>query len=131
MKKRRLIPLLLMLFFFLCAVSCVLFMGSGMKKEVQELDETEVVPLSAVKDGTYTASAETTLVKAEVSVTVKDHTFVSISILRHDNGKGKDAERIVCDMVAENSSEVDIIAGATASSKVIRAAVRKALLQGV
>ena len=91
-----------------------------MGKEVDLLDQTKAVPLSSVKDGSYSALSETALIKAEVSVTVEDHRIISISILKHDNGKGKDAEKTVESMMEENTSEVEIIRGATASRLVIR-----------
>ena len=45
--------------------------------------------------------------------------------------KGKKAEAIVKQMIVENSTEADVIAGATMSSKVIRAALIDALKEGI
>ena len=131
MKKRRIISLTILIVILFSIVSCIAMIGKNMEKEVAAIDETEAVSLSFVNDGTYEGKAETTLVKAEVSVRVENHKIVSIDILRHDNGKGENAEKIVGEMVKENTSEVDIITGATASSKVIRAAVRNALQKGI
>ena len=38
---------------------------------------------------------------------------------------------MIPEMIKNNTSEVDIVSGATLSSKVIRAAVRNALSQGI
>ena len=45
--------------------------------------------------------------------------------------KGKKAEAIVKQIIAENSTEADVIDGATMSSKVIRAALIDALKEGI
>jgi uncharacterized protein with FMN-binding domain len=83
--------------------------------------------MTKVEDGTYTGSADGSIVKATVEVTVKDHTITGIKIVKHDNGKGKPAEVIVNDIIAKNSLEVDAISGATHSSNVIKTAVLNAL----
>lgn len=83
--------------------------------------------LSTVEDGTYTGSADGSIVKATVEVTVKNHVITAITIVNHDNGKGKPAEAIVQDIVEHNSLEVDAISGATHSSNIIKAAVLDAL----
>ena len=62
---------------------------------------------------------------------VENHKLMDIKIIRHENGKGKKAEAIVKQMIAENSTEADVIAGATMSSKVIRAALIDALKEGI
>lgn len=54
-----------------------------------------------------------------------------IQLLRHENGKGAPAEAMLPEMLRQNTSEVDIVSGATMSSKAIRAAVRDALAKGV
>lgn len=74
---------------------------------------------------------ETPLVKAEVSVTVRNHRITAIDIIRHDCGTGKKAEAIIDEMVRLNTSEAELVSGATLSSKVIRAGVRNALASGL
>ena len=63
-------------------------------------------------------------------MTVKEGRLESIEILRHENGKGKQAEAIVDDMVKNNDSRVELVSGATVSSICIRSAVRNAWAQG-
>ena len=84
-----------------------------------------------MEDGIYREKVETMLVKAEVEVSVKNHKIISISIIKHDNGKGKPAEAIIDDIVKDNSTDVELIAGATMSSLVIRAAVIDAVNKGI
>ena len=93
--------------------------------------ENVTIDMSQVKDGIYEGSSDGGLVKVEVEVEVKDHTITAIHLLRHDNGKGKPAEAMLDDMVAQNTDDVDAVSGATASSKTIRNAVNKALQKGL
>ena len=69
--------------------------------------------------------------QVEVSVTVRNHRITVIDIIRHDCGTGKKAEAIIDEMVRLNTSEAELVSGATLSSKVIRAAVRNALAAGL
>lgn len=112
------------------AVVFVMNLGSKMKKDMKNLEYASV-DMKKVRDGSYIGESETTLVKVKVQVTVKDHEIQKIEILRHDNGKGKPAEKIVDEMVAENNYEVDAVSSATMSSEVIKSAVSKALKEGM
>ena len=99
-------------------------------REVKALDKAPV-PISSVADGVYEGSAETTLVKARVRVTVAGGRIDNVEILEHQCGKGKPANVIVDDMARNNYVDVDAVAGATISSEVIKAAVRDALRNGL
>ena len=89
------------------------------------------IDLRQVTDGTYEGSCDTGVVNATAVVTVQDHTITNISLTRHDNGKGAPAEAILGQMLREQSTDVDIVSGATCSSRVIRKAVENALEKGV
>ena len=91
----------------------------------------EDVDISGIADGVYKGSYETTLVKAQVEVTVKEHKITDIKLLKHDNGKGKAAESITEDVVKSGSLQVDSVSGATHSSKVILKAIENALKNAV
>ncbi len=58
---------------------------------------------------------------------VENHTITDIDILKHDNGKGKAAEAITSDVIKNQSVQVDVVTGATYSSKVILKAIENAL----
>lgn len=85
------------------------------------------VDLSTVPDGDYYGAYEVFPIAVEVKVVVADHAIQSIEILRHQNGRGEAAETIVNDVIADQSLEVDAVAGATYSSKVILLAIKDAL----
>ena len=107
-----------------------LAMSRQIRRTYQWLDAVPVMELSQVRDGVWEGEEETTLVKAAVRVTVKDHRMLEIQLTRHENGKGTPAEAMLPEMVRRNTSEVDTVSGATMSGKVIRAAVRNALAKG-
>lgn len=86
----------------------------------------EEVDLSSVGDGIYTGYSDSGVVKVRVEVIVKNHRFESIKILEHKNGKGKDAESIINDIIKEQRITVDVISGATYSSLIIQDALQKA-----
>ena len=131
MKKIFRVFIVLILFILILVVSCTAMMNKEMEKEKNELMLVEDPDLSKVEDGIYRGKVETMLVKAEVEVSVKNHKIISISIIKHDNGKGKPAEAIIDDIVKDNSTDVELIAGATMSSLVIRAAVIDAVNKGI
>ena len=131
MKNIFLFFIVLILFILILVVSCTAMMNKEMEKAKNELMLVEDPDLSKVEDGTYKGKVETMLVKVELEVSVKNHKIISISIIKHDNGKGKPAEAIIDDIVKDNSTDVELIAGATMSSLVIRAAVIDAVNKGI
>ena len=131
MKKIFRVFIVLIFFVLILVVSCTAMMNKEMEKAKNELMLVEDPDLSKVEYGIYRGKVETMLVKAEVEVSVKNHKIISISIIKHENGKGKPAEAIVDAIVKDNSTDVELIAGATMSSLVIRAAVIDAVNKGI
>lgn len=131
MKKAVKIIVVIGVIIAVLVVAAGVFMNSRIEKTYEYLDRIPSVELSDVKDGTYEGSEDTDLVKVTVSVTVESHKISDIQLIRHENGKGTPAESMIDEMIRQDTSEVDEVSGATMSSKVIRAAVRNALAQGV
>lgn len=100
-------------------------------KEKVAAIEIEDLDLQAVADGEYLGEYDVRLVKAAVKVVVRNHRIESIELLRHDNGRGEDAEVIPGQVVKAQSLRVDTISGATTSSKVILEAIELALKKGM
>ncbi len=123
---------------YIVVVAIVILAGIGIamastlgnyKKQVEAIHITGV-DLTEVQDGTYDGSCETLMVSADVRVTVKDHQITDIELVRHNNGKGAPAEVIPQKIIEAQSLEVDIVSGATDSSKVILKATENALTLG-
>lgn len=88
------------------------------------------IDLSGISDGTYTRDADNGLVKVSASVEVQNGRITDITLLKHDNLLGKPAEKIIDNIIAEQSLQVDAISSATYSSDTIRKAVENALRNG-
>ena len=123
--KKLLIALIIFIVFMI--MSCQVMVNNVVKS----VDSRPIIDINDVKDGVYFGKEETPLVSVEVNVTVNDKRIIDIALLKHENGMGEKAEEMIPEMIKNNTSEVDIVSGATLSSKVIRAAVRNALSQGI
>jgi len=81
-----------------------------------------------LKDGTYEGSYRGGPNKASVQVTIKDNGIVNIEISQHQAWRGGIAEAaIVKRIIANQSTKVDAVSGATNSSRVIMNAVQNAI----
>jgi uncharacterized protein with FMN-binding domain len=85
------------------------------------------IDMNSLTDGTYRGKAKHWPVAADVEVVVADKRIESITILRHRQGRGKQAEVITDHIIARQSLDVDVISGATLSSRTIIEAAENAL----
>jgi uncharacterized protein with FMN-binding domain len=83
--------------------------------------------LSNISDGTYRGNSKVGPVRVTLDVTVKDRSITAINLIKHFNGLGKKAEAIVPKIIEAQSLAVDVVSGATGSSKAILKAVENAL----
>ena len=128
MKRIRAIIFIILSVLIIAAISAVMGYRT-IEANLERLEDMEIkkIDLSRVADGTYTGSCQVFPVSAEVRVTVKDGRIASIKLVEHKNGRGTAAEIITDRVVRAQTSEVDIISGATYSSKVILKAIENAL----
>lgn len=109
--------------------------GCRTAKEVQKTMAMEIagVDLDKVADGTYQGSHPVGIMKYVVDVTVKDHKIASIDIVEAFSGNehSRKGQAILDTVVANQSLEVDVITGATVTSKAYLAAIRDALTKGL
>ena len=98
-----------------------------------KLPEIEIksVDLKKVSDGSYTGEYKAGPVLAIVSVNVKNNKISDVKIVKHECGLGKKAEKITNEIEKSQSLNVDVISGATLSSKVILKAAETALEKGM
>lgn len=113
----------------LVLVLLAVFIGLKNKK----IDEVQVdnINISDIKDGNYSGEYSTKLLSVKVEVSVEDNKIKNILISEHKNGLGKKAEKIVDEMVENQTIQVDSVSGATASSNAIKKAVEAALKKGL
>jgi len=91
--------------------------------------EIESIQINEVDDGIYHGEYGVFPVSVELNVEVKDHQIIEIDIIKHDNGQGKPAESIINSVIEQNSIDVDVISGASYSSRTILQAISNALNQ--
>ena len=82
------------------------------------------------KDGTYTGVGQGKNPDLKVAVTIKDDKITNVEIVSNNETKGKQAlETVPKEIIEKQSTEVDVISGATMTSKGIIEAVNNALSQ--
>lgn len=119
--------LLIMVFF---AIAAIIWGGQREKKIFEAITFENIAP-SAIKDGHYQGRFDSKFIHVMVEVKVANGIIRNIDLIKHDNGKGEPAEALLEQMVTNNTTDVDAISGATASSKAIRKAVENALRKGL
>ena len=87
--------------------------------------------ISQIQDGVYNGIFETSVLSAEVDVTIEENQIIEIVINHHNYARGGGAEIIIDEVIINQSVEVDTISGATYSSLVILKAISDALESGV
>ncbi|MCR1897459.1 FMN-binding protein [Irregularibacter muris] len=123
MKKKAIILIILLI--------CLLGLTWTIVKNniVKQADNVVIstLELSSIDDGIYMGEYILSPVKVIVQVQIKNHKIHEIKILEHQNGFGEKAE-IINDRVMEKQTlEVDVVSGATVSSKVMLKAIENAL----
>ena len=86
--------------------------------------------LNNIQDGIYRGeySLPRTPLKVVLDVTVQNHILTAIDIVEHNSSPiGRRAENIVNKIIERQSLDIDVISGATASSKTIKMAIQNAL----
>ena len=111
----------------LIIISCIFIFGCSTAYK----NLTAKMPDLALKtDGIYRGNYDLsgTPVKVTLDVTVQNHKVSKIEIVKHTSSPiGKKAEKIIDKIIAAQTLDVDVISGATASSKSIIKAVENAL----
>lgn len=85
------------------------------------------VDLEKVEDGTYEGEYDAGYIYAKVKVEIRKGRIVSIDLLEHRNERGKPAEGILDEVMEKQQIDVDVVSGATNSSKVIKKAIENAI----
>lgn len=87
----------------------------------------EDVDLTQTENGVYVGEFGEFLVDVKLEVTVKDHQITGIEIIEQRAGPGYEALETIDRIIEAQSPNVDVVSGATGSSKSIMIAVQKAL----
>lgn len=85
------------------------------------------VELTAVPDGVYTGVYDNGRFSNTVTVTVADHHITAIDPAKNANGSGQTAQTLLGRVIDQQRTDVDAVAGATATSLSLLKAVENAL----
>ena len=96
------------------------------KSEVLKLN-IEKVDLAQIPDGTYTGSYNNYRWSNEVEVHVSGHKIIQIKPIKIQSGRDSLVEELTAMIISHQSTDVDAISGATASSNGFLKAVETAL----
>jgi len=127
MKKRKWPWIVLSVLLILGVVGTIII--TAINDQMKQLANTDInsVDLTQIENGVYEGTYTVTPISVVLEVTINDHRITQIVILKHDNGQGKPAEVILSDVIRDQSLDVDVISGATYSSKAILLAIEDAL----
>jgi uncharacterized protein with FMN-binding domain len=129
-KKLKWVGLIVLLLVVILGVAFAVFMKKSEKNfEALMAMPVPMVDLTTLSDGSYTGAYSVFPVDVEVTVEVSAQKIVDITIDKHINGQGKPAEVIIDSVISEQSLDVDMVSGATYSSKVILKAIEDALVK--
>lgn len=127
-RKERFVLAVILVVALIAALSIRGILSNSQANLSQLADEKlEDISLTRLADGDYFGSYKAFPISVKVKVTVKNHSISDIELLKHFNGQGSAAEVIPGKVVEAQSLNVDTVAGATYSSKVILKAIEDAL----
>lgn len=103
--------------------------AGGLRETRRTVDAIEIgeIDLATIPSGSYKGSFVAPLVQAVVEVAIVQGEIRSIKVLEHTHGPGYGAEAIVDSVLEAQSLQVDVVSGATGSSKVMLKAIENAL----
>lgn len=124
MKKK-----ILILFILFLIIISIIFMYKRAEILIQAKEiQINNVDLTKLEDGLYKGEYSLNgIVEAVVLVSVKNHSIVDIKLIKHNHGKGKKAEKLPSQVIKTQRLDLDVVSGATVSSKVILKAIENAL----
>ncbi len=104
--------------------------GQAMAKNImKEYNQIMAVDLDRLADGNYRGRFDDFLQAVDLDVKVKDHRIVGVTVNSQRCGKGYEAREVVDRIIKEQSVSVDVVSGASASSRCIMIAAYKALTE--
>lgn len=129
---KRVIMCIITVIVFAILFSAAVYLQSvaDYQKAVRETAIGEV-DFSMIPDGVYIGEYDVNFIYAKVEVTVQNGKMADVVILEHKQERGKAAETVINDMIAQQKIDVDAVSGATNSSTVIKKSVENALREVV
>jgi len=129
MSKKKKTVILIITIFVVIIVASVAIMIKAVKDFEIDMAEIQIqdLDISLLEDGIYKGSYNSLPIKVVLEVEIADGRIKNIDLIKHQNGQGDAAENILPEVIKEQSLKVDVISGATYSSKSILKALENAL----
>jgi uncharacterized protein with FMN-binding domain len=129
MKKRTKAVLRVLTVLILVIAAAAVWFKIRYDRMVEVFTDAEVAPvdLTQIEDGVYTGAFGEFVVSVELEVTVENHRITCIDIVDQHCGSGYRALETMNRIMTAQSPLVDVVTGATASSRCIMVAVHSAL----
>ena len=109
---------------YLLLFLCIFLIGCATIPPVQRGS----ISRKTLHDGIFTADYTKWPVKAVVEVEIKNNKILSVNLVNHRNMKGAGAEAFIPDRIVQSqSTDVDVVSGATYSSIAIMNAAQRAI----
>ncbi|MCF7833237.1 MAG: FMN-binding protein [Candidatus Marinimicrobia bacterium] len=132
MKKGLSIFLGILIVIILIAVIGILSFNKQYKELLQDVDKEyasiENIDLTEIQDGEYNFRFGKIPVFVDLKVKVSDHAITSITMNEQSSGPGYEALETIDRILIKQQAKVDVVSGATTSSKVIMIATYNALV---
>jgi uncharacterized protein with FMN-binding domain len=127
--KKVLISIAIVVLVLIVLVGLTLAMAFAGLEETTNL-EIGTVDLAQIPDGSYTGSYTNFRWNTTVKVTVTDHQITAIEPVKIQSGRKNLARELTEDILQQQTADVDVVSGATASSHAYLKAVENALIEG-
>lgn len=128
MKRKHIFLLIVALVILVVVIGAIVMIRTATRQMDELMDRpVERIDLNDIPDGTYEGELRTVPIYVKLEVVVEDHEIIRIELIEHRHGQGESAETIVEEIVSAQSLDVDLITGATYSSKAIILAIADAL----
>jgi uncharacterized protein with FMN-binding domain len=128
MRRKHVILLIGALVILVIVVGVVMTTRIATRQMDELMDQPiEAIDLDSSPNGTYKGELKTIPVYVELEVVIEDHEIIRIELIEHRHGQGESAKAILKEIVTEQSLDVELITGATYSSKAMILAIADAL----
>jgi len=99
----------------------VMFWGVGFMKYKNAINtlEPQAIEFKNLDDGNYSGHYDMNYVSVSLEFTIDNGMLTEIDLIEHKNGKGEPAEALLKEFIEKQTTDVDVVSGATASSKAI------------
>jgi uncharacterized protein with FMN-binding domain len=124
---KKILIILAVLFGMILLIAIAFFFRYRQMARTIDHEQITDIDLTSIEDGIYTGEYGEFLIFVKVTVAVRNRRITKIDIIDQRAGPGYEALETLDRILGKQSPDVDVVSGATSSSKCIMIAVRNAL----